>query len=80
MSWRKWSDLFDFDRRGEDRPELPEISEAEAAAYCEAITRAEPSTDAEPRKAPWKRCIDEPWEDWLRRSASQQPRREIDEE
>jgi len=79
VSWRKWSDLFDFDRRCDDRPELPPISEEEARLYCEAITRAETTGSAEPRKGEWEKRYGEDWASWLKRSASQQPRRERDD-
>ena len=78
MNWKKFLDSLTAADTVE--PTLPEISEAEAQLYCDAITRATGGMDGEPRRPEWKRSYEESWEDWLRRSASQQPRREVDDE
>ena len=78
MNWKKFLDSLTAADTVETT--LPEVSEEEAMLYCEAITRATGGMDGEPRKPEWKRSYGESWEDWLRRSASQQPRREPDDE
>lgn len=73
MNWLKWLDAIAAADTVESA-NLPEISDEEARLYCEAITRATGGMDGEPRRPEWKRSYEESWEEFLRRSAAQQPK------
>lgn len=77
MNWLKWLDAIAAADNAP--PQLDPVSEEEARLYCEAITRHTEATDQRERREPWVQRYGETWEQWLARSAAQQPRRERDD-
>lgn len=71
MNWTRFlSRLLDDD----EAPKLPPISDEEARAFAAALEQREPATAVEPRRESWATRYGETWEEFLRRSASQQPK------
>lgn len=76
MNWRRFLDrLIDDD----EAPKLPPISDEEARAFADALTRPEPATAAEPRRAPIEHVYGESFDDWIKRTARCYSRPEEDD-
>ena len=76
MNWRRFLDrLIDDD----EAPKLPPITSEEAVAFAAALEQRDVEPIEREVRREWQHRYGETWEEWLRRSASQHPRRERDD-